>query len=423
MYSRLTLAFILVAGLAVALALVFILTTRESDSPPAVAQEGGATTETGGTTETAGTVQGPPPGTAGPDQADEPEIAPAPAGEPGVDEPAPEGLVDEVDGEVRLRSASSEGREYDPSCINRVQHEYDCYEVYLLSILKAGGGTVALQELQRLSDENSFVRSECHPLTHSIGRAAWEQYGSYQAAVTYEDGTCWSGYTHGVLERLLFKFSDDELIVEINNVCEEDPVRGYDFDYYNCVHGLGHGVSWRFDNGVFEALPFCDALEGNWEKRSCYSGVFMQNIVVDGEFHKSRELRSDEPMYPCTVVEKKYKHTCYLMQTSYALRVVGYDYAKGFELCDTEADPGYEAICYRSMGRDISGNSHRDPERVVELCSLGRPDRQGACYAGAAKNAVFNDHGVEKADALCAIVPEPYVADCEQAREEAARTL
>ena len=320
-------------------------------------------------------------------------------------------------------SPSSEGKAFGADCINSIQREYDCYEAYLVDIVNTQGASEALVALARLSDTDSFVRSECHPLTHSIGRASLGEYGTFQDAVQYEDGTCWSGFTHGILESFMFRYSEAELDQAVQGVCVQDPEQAYSFDYYNCVHGLGHGVSWRFDNGVFEALPICDALEGRWEQQSCHSGVFMQNIVVDGEAHQSRELREDEPMYPCTAVEDKYKNTCYLMQTSYALRTVDYDYSKGFFLCETEADEGYVETCYRSMGRDISGNSHRESEKVVELCSLGDPELQTHCFQGAVKNAVFNDHGLDNANALCEIVPARYKEDCDAARDQAASTL
>lgn len=320
-------------------------------------------------------------------------------------------------------SPSSDGKAFDASCINTIEREYDCYEAYLVEILNTQGPPAALVELASLADRDSFVRSECHPLTHSIGRAAMDKFGSFQRAVQFEDGTCWSGFTHGTLEALMFKYKVTELDEAVQGVCVQDPEQAYSFDYYNCVHGLGHGVSWRFDNGVFEALPVCDALEGRWEQQSCHSGVFMQNIIVDGEAHKSRELRPDEPMYPCTAVVEQYKKTCYLMQTSYALRTVDYDYGKGFELCETEADEGYVETCYRSMGRDISGNSHRESAKVVELCSLGDPALQKHCFQGAVKNAVFNDHGLDNANELCEIVPARYEQDCIDARDQAASTL
>ena len=318
---------------------------------------------------------------------------------------------------------SSEGKAFDADCVNSIQREYDCYEAYLVSIVGGEGAAAALVALADLADTDSFVRSECHPLTHSIGRASLGEYGSFQNAVVYEDGTCWSGFTHGILESFMFRYSEAELDEAVQGVCVQDPEQAYSFDYYNCVHGLGHGVSWRFDNGVFEALPICDELEGRWEQQSCHSGVFMQNIVVDGAAHQSRELRPDEPMYPCTAVDETYKKTCYLMQTSYALRTVDWDYGKGFELCETEADPGYIETCYRSMGRDISGNSHRESEKVVELCSLGDPELQTHCFQGAVKNAVFNDHALDNANALCQIVPARYRDDCIAARDQAASTL
>ena len=322
-----------------------------------------------------------------------------------------------------LASPSSEGETFDADCIHTIEREYDCYEAYLVDIVNTQGAPAALVELASLSEGDSFVRSECHPLTHSVGRASLGQYGTFQKAVQYEDGTCWSGFTHGILESVMFKYPIDELDQAVQGVCVQDPDQAYSFDYYNCVHGLGHGVSWRFDNGVFEALPVCDALDGRWEQQSCHSGVFMQNIIVDGAAHQSRELRPDEPMYPCTAVEDQYKNTCYLMQTSYALRTVDWDYAKGFELCETEADEGYIETCYRSMGRDISGNSHRESEKVVELCSLGEPELQTQCFQGAVKNAVFNDHGLDNANSLCELVPARYKKDCIAARDQAASTL
>ena len=321
------------------------------------------------------------------------------------------------------KEPSESGESFNSQCTQSIQREYSCYEEHLVHILNTQGASAALVALAEMAASDSFARAECHPLTHSIGRAALIEYKTFQIAVQFEDGTCWSGFTHGILESFMFRYSIEELPKAINSVCIQDPDHAYSFDYYNCVHGLGHGVSWRFDNGVFEALPICDTLEGRWEQQSCHSGVFMQNIVVDGKSHQSRELRPDEPMYPCTAVDEKYKKTCYLMQTSYALRTVDYDYAQGFELCETEADQGYVDVCYRSMGRDISGNSHRESGKVVSLCSLGDPDLQTHCFQGAVKNAVFNDHGLDNANELCDIVPARYREDCIAARDQAASTL
>lgn len=307
-------------------------------------------------------------------------------------------------------------------CGGDLQRDYECFEEYLVEILEEQGAEASLARLDTLKDEDAYVQSQCHQFTHSIGRAALIVYGSVGKANEHGDGTCWSGYFHGVFEKYMIGFSDEELIAEMNQICQQDPNDPYNFDYYNCVHGVGHGVAWHEDNNVFDALPICDALEGSWEQNSCYSGVFMQNIIVDGRMHQSVNLKEDDPVYPCNAVDEPYKRSCYLGQTSYILRQIDYDYAEGFRICEG-IDADYVETCYRSMGRDISGNSHREAAKVVELCSLGRPDLQDQCYAGAAKNAVYHDHGTANADVLCNLVPARYAEGCREARDEAARTL
>ena len=309
-------------------------------------------------------------------------------------------------------------------CSGNLQRDYECFEEYLVDIIgtDGAGAAASLARLDTLKDEDTYVRSQCHQFTHSIGRAAYAYYGSVGAANEHGDGTCWSGYFHGVFEKYMIGFSDEALIAEMNLICDKDPNDPYSFDYYNCVHGVGHGVAWHEDNDVFDALPICDALDGRWERSSCYSGVFMQNIIVDGSMHQSVNLREDDPIYPCNAVETQYKQSCYLGQTSYILRQIDYDYAEGFRICEA-VDADYVKTCYRSMGRDISGNSHREAAKVAELCSLGLPELQDQCFAGAAKNAVYHDHGTANADALCDIVPSRYTVGCREARDQAATTL
>jgi hypothetical protein len=217
-------------------------------------------------------------------------------------------------------------------------------------------------------------------------------------------------------------FDDEELFEVMPTICDRPEDNPYAFDYYNCVHGLGHGVTIRFGNDPFPALPYCDTFGDSWERSNCYTGVFMQNIVVDRQMHASVRLKKDDPIYPCNAVAPKYKSACYLGQTSYVLRVLDYDYEKAFDVCDQVEDE-FVSTCYVSMGRDISGNFKREAKSVVEHCSLGSPENQRDCYIGAVRNAVFNDHGRANADALCALVPEKFRADCERSRDSALGTL
>jgi hypothetical protein len=299
---------------------------------------------------------------------------------------------------------------------------FACYDRYLGDIVRNEGGEAAMAELERLRDQSSYVLSNCHQLAHAVGHAAFVFYKTVDEASKHGSYGCWSGYYHGVYEQYMSQFDDEELLSIIPTICHRPADNPYAFDYYNCIHGIGHGVTIRFDNDPFKALPYCDVLGEGWEQTNCYTGVFMQNIIVDSKWHKSVALDPNDPMYPCTAVEHRYKGACYLGQTSYALRVVDYDYEKGFELCDG-VESEFVETCYVSMGRDISGNSHREAKRIVELCSLGDPAHQRDCFVGAVRNDVFNDHDTKNADELCALLTGELQDACENARDSAVSTL
>jgi hypothetical protein len=309
-------------------------------------------------------------------------------------------------------------------CLSINESQYSCYENYLKNIVKTYGAKEAQTTLASLIQASSYVQSQCHPLAHLIGRTAFEKYGSVSEATKYATEVCWSGYYHGVMEAYMSGFDDTKLYGMIASICQQEPGKPYSFDYYNCVHGLGHGVTIRFDNDIFKALPFCQAFSSDkaWEKESCYSGIFMQNIVVDGIGHQSKNLRADDPVYPCNAVAADQKHPCYLMVTSNILKAVGWDYKKAFGICDG-VEGAYISTCYQSMGRDISGSFLLDSKETISHCSLGDPRMQAHCYIGAVKNDVFNDRNTRKANELCSLVPEKFKGDCIGARDEAAATI
>ena len=163
-------------------------------------------------------------------------------------------------------------------------------------------------------------------------------------------------------------------------------------------------------------------LNEQWEESNCYTGVFMQNIIVDRQMHRRSRSTPTTRSIPATRCEHRYKGALLpdadLVHPARArLRL-----PKGFEICDgVEAE--FVDTCYVSMGRDISGNSHREAGRIVELCSLGKSELQEHCYMGAVGNDVFHDHGLANANELCAIVPERFRTICENARDTAVATL
>lgn len=59
---------------------------------------------------------------------------------------------------------------------------------------------------------------------------------------------------------------------------------------------------------LIDALELCDRLEDSTNQRFCYSGDFMENIVggLAGTMGHYTEFVSDDPHFPCNILEEKY---------------------------------------------------------------------------------------------------------------------
>jgi hypothetical protein len=305
----------------------------------------------------------------------------------------------------------------------RKDETFGCYQRGFRAIVAAQDPGVALDDLDALYKSDAYVRRTCHPLAHEIGHLAYAKYKSVTAAEQYARETCWSGYHHGLMESYISQFDDKQLRTKMNGICTQDSTHAYSLAYYNCWHGLGHGLTIRFTQDIFHALRFCNVITRSWERQSCYSGVFMQNIVANGSgMHRSIDLKPSDPIYPCDAVTEQEKPSCYLMQTSYVLQVKKWNLPVAFGICN-RVETRYVGTCYRSMGRDISGAALLDPGTVVSQCGMGASAHRGECIAGAAANAVYDRHARSMADALCRLADPADRALCGKATNDAVATL
>jgi copper transport protein len=298
----------------------------------------------------------------------------------------------------------------------------NCYKTYFSALMRREDAGAAVSKILELSQADSYVATQCHQITHDLGREAADYYETLGEALSFEASACWSGYYHGVVEQRMSEYDNAELLTKVPTFCKEAAKDKYSFVHYNCVHGVGHGIMLRFDADLFESIPYCEKLTDSWELSSCVSGAFMQNVVSAQEGHTGASFRDGDLVYPCNEVGRAYRDECFGMQTSYILWKSESDLAKGFAVCDT-VESDFADDCYQSMGRDISGNSLLDPVKVVEGCSLGGPALRESCIVGASLNAVFNDHNTDKANELCAIVDEVYRKACLAARDRAAASF
>jgi hypothetical protein len=304
------------------------------------------------------------------------------------------------------------------SCAASNTVTYSCYKKQLAGITNKQGPEAAMALMKKEYNQSSYVKSQCHQLTHIIGRTALDKYKDIADTYAHGDQFCWSGYYHGAMEEIALKNGYDYIIKNANEICKPIAAKGeYSFYHYNCVHGLGHGFMFVKDGDLFASLSACDAIKNDWERTSCYGGVFMQNIMNEQTPDNtakvgSKFLKSDQPMYPCTAVAYKYKNQCYLMQTSYALQTVSYDFSKVFEMCG-QVDTDFKDTCYTSLGRDASGNSVSNADTTRTTCLLGpNEESQRYCVHGAAMDFVSYFHSDSQANQLCNSLPANLSSDC-----------
>lgn len=324
-----------------------------------------------------------------------------------------------------------------PANQGNCQGNIACYYEKLEGLVKTKGTAHALQFIEEVVLTDRTALSDAHNLTHHVGRVSYHHLQDVTAVMFQCTPAHQSGCYHGALEAYLSNKSHvqpDDVVAICSPKLEADKGR---FAYFNCFHGLGHGLTMHFNHNMNKALTLCDTLTTAWDQQSCYGGVFMENVVTgisgshqhsahQGETHASHQAKlidRKDPLFPCSAIEKKYWRECYMMQTSIILYLTQYDYAKAFQVCDG-APESMIPICYQSMGRDISGHTLREIDKSISLCSLGSTPHQSRCFVGVVKNFLnVTGRASEDAFAFCRQVPKRHKQTCHFAIGEEFQTL
>ena len=267
-------------------------------------------------------------------------------------------------------------------------------------------------ELLRLGEVETGI--DCHGSAHHLDRMAFAEYGAAAAAGLAD--SCQSGMRHGVMEQLFVGRGIANLAEDVDALC---PDADDAFGRHQCFHGVGHGVMAWTSYELEDALGICGRLSDELGQRSCYSGVFMENVVsgLSGAVgRKSSYVSAEDPHYPCNALPERYVNDCYWYQTSQMLVVFNQDLERVAEAC-LEAPAIGRRSCFGSYGRDVGAAHRRNPYLVVQYCGL--PEslmHQGDCIDGAARTLFWDSTQQGAGVALCAEVEEAIVAEtCWQA--------
>ncbi|GJL49531.1 MAG: hypothetical protein NPIRA01_07580 [Nitrospirales bacterium] len=304
-----------------------------------------------------------------------------------------------------------------------------CYKKTLETVLKKLGTEQALQVIEEIVKKDHAALREAHNLTHHVGRMSYHHLKDVTAVMSQCTPAHQSGCYHGALEAYLTskpRIQSDDVVAICSPNLEKEKGR---FAYFNCFHGLGHGLTMHLNHDIKQALALCDTLNTAWDQQSCYGGVFMEGVVTgingsqqhsghhgkEAQHHKTKLVDPKNPLYPCSELDEKYLRECYMMQTSIILHLTQYDFAKGFGVCDT-APEGMKPTCYQSMGRDISGHTLRNIDESIRLCQLGVATHQNRCFIGVVKNFLnVSGRASDNAFEFCRQAPEQHKQDCHNA--------
>ena len=289
------------------------------------------------------------------------------------------------------------------------QSDFHCYEQAFANISYNDGPKAALDEFDQDIKAPGPIERDCHRIAHAIGAGALSHFhGNIGQAFVAGRPSCTSGYYHGILERAFLGVPQNQLGAKARRFCASPQVRKSEFIAYQCVHGLGHGLMIYTGYDLPVSLQTCDKLQ-DADQLSCTGGVFMENYQSSYGV-TSRWLKAKDLIYPCNAVAEKYKYYCYDLVTARILPKVNYDWKKAAAWC-RRSEPDWVPVCFESMGRDASGYTRLDPERILRICRVAG-DMARKCIFAAAEDMTYTDVSARRAKNLCNAAPATTRSYC-----------
>jgi hypothetical protein len=340
------------------------------------------------------------------------------------------------------------------ACDRNTHTRAECREAAVVRIAEERGIELAMDVVARLGASDA----EGHGLTHMVGIRGYRGEAtvgeSFAACTPIHQSGCYHGVIQAYFSELRTAHGLAAMTSErLDAVCA--PYRGPDGDQwqrFQCLHGMGHGVMLVHDNHLPRALAGCDLLSDSWEQEVCYGGAFMESVMgviaphhahvgealagehddphghADHDEHAGHDhhqhhdhagpadhggadqafpaLDPTDLHYPCSALDDRYQMACYDMQTAAMLHILDGDIAATAAACRQAPDAVLRAVCHRSLGRDINALTDGVHARSAELCALAAPEDRSACHTGVVKNVIDVTADASSGLAYCALVPE-----------------
>jgi len=269
---------------------------------------------------------------------------------------------------------------------------------------------VVFSELIEKYDQSEYP---CHETSHHLGM--WlVGHTSLEKSLEIAKQMCGGGIFHGIFQNYLaLENFHNQTPEQIDiDLCPKDE-NPYSIFRWQCLHGIGHGLTVLYDYDVVSAVQRCDEFATGFEQISCSKGVFMENV---GQFFEYKQGNFDESdiYYPCNKTEIKYAPSCYHYQSSMILLKNEFDVEKSFEDCKRIIPEEISDYCIHGIGRQLSDQMRGSVARAQILCQADEQIKENTsmCLRGMVMTLINRNSDMSKGFEFCNIIDNDYKKDC-----------
>ncbi|MBB4634577.1 hypothetical protein [Longimicrobium terrae] len=298
-----------------------------------------------------------------------------------------------------------------------------CVERALTGLIDPAGIAKSMEVLDTLTAQDGEVRLNAHALAHGLGISAYRSPETLAATFAGCTPSQMSGCYHGVVQGYFLALKSAGKPVgktELDGVCA--PHRASPFLFFQCAHGMGHGLMAVHANHVPMALEACDQASENFIRESCYGGVFMENLVNVSHPHHTAEGHAGT-QHGAAAADEHAGHD--MPADEHAGHTMP---AAGYSPNDTVTDEhaGHDMPAAEHAGHDMGADAHAGHGMAARGAwkALDRSDPHYPCNAVNARygNACysmqtsvmlyFNNGDITQTASNCAQAPEAFRPAC-----------
>ena len=297
---------------------------------------------------------------------------------------------------------------------------YVCAEEILDAAVPAAGIEKAMMAAEDFTQNPDWGVSDKHLLAHIIGRSMAKNLGSTGEIFLQCPPDFNNGCIHGFFEVALIEVDDQ--VAATRAICERMPEETPFKEKWYCYHGAGHVFMMNNAYNLNSSIELCLSLNEPWPE-PCWQGVFMENILKWSHKLESN-FREGDPLYPCTIVDNRFKPQCYLNHYIYLTGNYSDSWNDLIEVCFYAGD--FAEYCLASLAVYISNDyaagtydeefgiaDQSHTEKIVFLCSRFPEKYVESCHENVIAAILNDDSGdLARVSTLCGHVWESRKRAC-----------